>query len=79
MQTIINPKTGRAVIILTEAERKAKQNEQYANWRAKLENDPAKLEAYRARKNAASKKCIANKKELIKQYEAEIAALKQNS
>lgn len=77
--TIINPKTGRAVIILSDEERKAKQNAQYAAWRAKLELNPAKLADYKARKNAASKKCIAGKKELVAQLQAELDALKQNS
>lgn len=67
---LFNPATGKTVTILSDEERKAKQNLQYKNWRAKLETSPAKLEAYRARKNEASKRFHENRKALIAEAKA---------
>lgn len=76
MEAKINPITGRAIVVLTDEERKAKQNAQYKKWReTKLETDPAKLEEYRRRKNEASKRCIAKKKAKIAELEARLAEL----
>lgn len=62
MRTVINPVTGREVKEFeSTAERLAFQNATYHSWREKLEKDPVKLAAFRARKNAASKKCLAKK------------------
>lgn len=79
MKYELNEKTGRMVKVYeTTQERLDAQNASYANWRSKLEKDPAKLAEFRARKNAASKKCIANKKAKIAQLEARLAELESN-
>lgn len=78
MKAIINEK-GRAVKVYeSDEERKAAQNAAYKSWRSnKLETDPARLADYRARKNAASKKCIAKKKAEIEALKAQLAELTQ--
>ena len=67
---VIDPETGREIVILTDSERKAKQNDQYANWISKVKMDPAKHRAYLDRKLAASKKFHAKRNALLADLKA---------
>jgi hypothetical protein len=79
MKTEINPKTGREVRVFESTqERLDWQNAQYAKFRSKLDDDPAKLAEYRARKREASKRCNDKKRAKLQQLEAELAELRNN-